>query len=100
MMKTIKQLKEYPIDNHRTLGHHDSMKKRLTPIEACNRAVERAKNKLEAAQAKCKHKNFEKRHADIGDGYSIYEGGSIGSRYVTDCTCRNCGHCWRVEGSL
>jgi hypothetical protein len=76
------------------------MKKQLTPIEVYYRVVERAEKKLEAAQSKCKHKKFDIRHSDIGDGYSIYEGGIIGSHYVTDCTCKNCGHCWRVEGSL
>ncbi len=100
MTETVKQLNEYPIDNHDGWRHHDTMKKRLTPIEAYDRVVERAEKKLEAAQAKCKHKKFDVRHADIGDGYSIYEGGSFGSHYVTDCTCRNCGHRWRVEGSL
>ena len=72
----------------------------LTPIEAYDRVVERAEKKLEAAQAKCKHKKFDVRHADIGDGYSIYEGGSIGSHYVTHCTCKRCGYFWTAEGSL
>lgn len=52
-------------------------------------------NKISAYQQKCKHSSFTKKHGSNTGNYD-----PTADCYWTECECNDCGHWWRVDGSI